>query len=394
MKRRLYEILEISAAADRPARLVHWLLVGSILLNVGSLILETVPELRPTFGTIFVAIELGTVALFLVEYLLRLYVADLNPQLRRLGPLRARLAHAVQPMALIDLLAILPPIVGAAFGTFDLGFAVFLRLVRFLKLARYSPGMRSLAAALASERRALLASALIMFGLIVAVATLMHEIEGSVQPEKFGSIPLAMYWAVTTLTTVGYGDVTPVTAVGKLLAGVTMVLGFTMFAMPVGIIATAFAREIRQRDFVVSLSMVARVPLFAELDTADMVEVMKLLRAQSVEAGAMVAYSDEPASSMYFIVTGLVEIDLEEGAVRLGEGRFFGEIAVLRSARRSADVIALQPTQLLVLDADDLHHLMHRRPEIGKRIRHVARVQGTDPVTPRGDISEAEIEAS
>lgn len=392
MKRRLYEILEIGAANDMVAKAVHWLLVGAIVLNVGSLVLETVPDLQNAYGSLFIAIEIGTVLIFVVEYVARLAVADLSPHLRRHGPVKARLLHMIQPFALIDFAAILPPLVGFFQGSYDVGFLVALRLIRFLKLARYSPGMRSLATAIASERRAIFASGLIMFGLIIAVATLMHEIEGNVQPEDFGSIPLAMYWAVTTLTTVGYGDVVPQTGLGKLLAGITMIIGFTMFALPVGIIATAFAREIRQRDFVVSLSMVARVPLFAELETADTVEIMRLLRAQSVEPGAVVTYAEEPAASMYFIVSGLVEVALPEGPVQLGEGRFFGEIAVLRRARRSADVVALQPTQLLVLDADDLHHLMRRRPEIGRRIHRVAHEhEGTDPVTPQGDIAEAEV---
>lgn len=392
MKRRLFEILEAGGRGDPVARSVEVAIVFLVLANVTAVILETVPELRARYGGLFLAVEAVSVALFMVEYAARLWVADLHPNLSRMTPVRARLAYVVQPFAIIDLLAILPPVIGAFFNVYDVGFAVAFRLIRFMKLARYSPGMRSLAAAIAAERRAIMASGVIMAGLIIAVATLMHELEHAAQPDKFGSIPAAMYWAVTTLTTVGYGDVVPITAAGKLLAGITMIMGFTMFALPVGIIATAFAREIRQRDFVVTWSMVARVPLFAELETADVADIMRLLRAQQVEPGTVVTYADEPAHSMYFVVSGIVEIDLPSGPVRLGAGHFFGEIAVLRRARRSADVIALEPTRLLVLDADDLHHLMHRRPEIGRRIRAVAKERlDNDAVTPQGDIAGEEI---
>lgn len=393
MKRRLFEILEIGRPGDTASRLVDIAIIALVLSNVTAVVLETVPSLRERYGALFLAIEAVTVALFVVEYAARLWVSDLHPHLSRRGPVGARVAYALQPFALVDLLAILPPVVGAAFGVYEVEFAVAFRLLRFLKLARYSPGMRSLAAAVASERRAILASAIIMLGLIIATATLMHALERTAQPDAFGSIPAAMYWAVTTLTTVGYGDVVPVTPAGKLLAGITMIIGFTMFALPVGIIATAFAREIRQRDFVVTWSMVARVPLFAELGPAEIADVMKLLRAQSVEAGTVITYADEPAHSMYFIVSGEVEIALPTGKVLLGEGKFFGEIAVLRRTRRSASAVALAPTRLLVLDADDLHHLMHKRAEIGRRIREVAkeRVDG-EAVTPHGDIAREEIE--
>lgn len=391
-KKRIYEILEVAAPNDLFARGVEVALVALIVLNVTAVILETVPELSAAYARVFLVIEFVTVALFLTEYAARLWVAPLQPALSRLPPWRARASYALHPFPIIDLIAILPSVVAILIGSEDLGFVVIFRLIRFLKLARYSPGMRSLAAAIVSERRAIMASGVIMLGLVIATATMMHALEGTIQPDKFGSIPLAMYWAVTTLTTVGYGDVVPVTAAGRLLAGITMVTGFTMFALPVGIIATAFAREIRQRDFVVTWSMVARVPLFSGLGGPDIAEVMRLLRAQTVEAGAVVTYAGEPATSMFFVVAGEVELDLPDGKRVLGDGSFFGEIAVLRRSHRSADVVALSRTRLLVLDVDDVHHLMHRRPEIRTRIREMAAQTGSgEPVTPQGDIAATEL---
>jgi len=392
-KRRIFEVLEVPPIGDRVATAIERAIVLLIVVNVTSVVLETVPELRARYGPVFLAIEVWTVVLFALEYGLRVWVSDEHVPLKRYGRIGARLHYLMAPAAVVDFLAVAPSLVGFAFGVYDVGvFAVF-RLLRFLKLARYSAGMSSLFNAVASERRALAASAVIMMGLIVTAASLMHAIEGAIQPDRFGSIPVAMYWAVTTLTTVGYGDIVPVTAAGRALAGVVMLFGFCMFALPVGIIATAFAREIHSRDFVVTWGMVARVPLFSQLSAAEIADVMRLLRAQTVEAGTIVTAAGEPAHSMYFIASGTVEIHLPNEKVKLSEGTFFGEIAVLRRARRSADVVAQTHTRLLVLDADDLQYLMQKNVGIAAHIRSVARDRvSREAVTPRGDIALEEID--
>ncbi len=395
LKRRIFEILEVPPIGDPIATAVERAIVILIVVNVLAVILETVPEYKRLYEHVFLTIEVGTVFFFAVEYLLRVWVADEHVPFKRYGRIGARVHYIMAPSAIIDLLSVAPTMVGFAFGVYDVNVLVVFRLLRFLKLARYSAGMSSLFNAVASERRALLASAVIMIGLVVTAASLMHWIEGTVQPEKFGSIPVAMYWAITTLTTVGYGDMVPVTPGGRALAGVVMVFGFCMFALPVGIIATAFAREIHSRDFVVTWGMVARVPLFAELSATEIADVMRLLRAQTLEAGTTVTAAGEPAHSMYFIASGTVEIDLPREKLRLSEGAFFGEIAVLRRARRSADVVALTHCRLLVLDAEDLQYLMQKKSDIASHIRAVARERiAHEAVTPRGDIALEEIEES
>jgi voltage-gated potassium channel len=133
--------------------------------------------------------------------------------------------------------------------------------------------------------------------------------------------------------------------------------------------------------------MVARVPLFAELQASDIADIMSLLRAQQVEAGVVIARRGDPAHSMYFVAGGEVEIHLKRERIRLGAGHFFGEVAALRRARRSATTIAVTRTSLLVLDARDLHALMDREPRIAERIRDVVRSRiGFDIVTPKGDL--------
>ena len=237
------------------------------------------------------------------------------------------------------------PVYLSSLGSDDFKVLLLLRLTRFFKLARYSAGMRSLIAALEAERKALLASAIILFGLVLIAASAMHFVEGKAQPQHFGSIPESMWWAVVTLTTVGYGDVVPVTLAGRLVASVTMMMGLMMIALPIGIVATAFAEEIHRREFVVTWAMVARVPLFSNLDAASIAEIMRYLRAQNVPAGEVIVRRGQEAHSMYFIAAGEVEIELAAGNARLGEGKFFGEVAVLKKTRRGATVRATQKSR-------------------------------------------------
>jgi voltage-gated potassium channel len=253
--------------------------------------------------------------------------------------------------------------------------------------------MRSLLDVLYAERRALFGCLVILIGATLLAATVMHIVERHVQPDKFGTIPDAMWWAIVTLGTIGYGDVVPVTTLGRFIAAATIFAGLIMVALPVGIVATAFANEIHRRDFVVTWGMVARVPLFSELNAAEIADIMRLLRAQQIEAGEVLARRGEPAHSMYFVAAGEVEIELKHQRLRLGAGHFFGEIAALRRARRSATITAVTRTSLLVLDAHDLHALMDREARIAHRIREVARNRlGHEVLTSKGDLITEELE--
>jgi voltage-gated potassium channel len=218
----------------------------------------------------------------------------------------------------------------------------------------------------------------------------MHAVEGSAQPEKFGTIPDSMWWAVVTLATVGYGDVTPITPLGKALTAVYILSSLLIIALPIGIVATAFASEIHRRDFVVTWSMVARVPLFAGLSAADIADISRLLRAQTVEAGTMIVRRGESGDSMYFVGNGEVEVELPRERVRLGAGDFFGEVAVLGRTRRMATVTALTRTNLLILDAQDLEALMDREQRIAERIH--AAMRGRRTSGQPGDIVASELQ--
>ncbi len=390
LRRRVHFILD-GGVANRTARLAHALIIALVVLSVASVVLETVPELQRRYGLVFDAIELLALVGFSIEYALRIWGAPDSAAYFGMTPFRARLAYARTPYAVVDLLTIAPFYLGL-FLPGDFRVLLLLRLARFFKLARYSPGMRSLAAALQAERKALGASAVIIFGVILVMASAMHIAEHVAQPDKFGSIPESMWWAVVTITTVGYGDVVPITVAGRIIAGITAFMGFLLLALPVGIVATAFAEEIHRREFVVTWSMIAHVPLFATLDASEIAEIMHYLRAQTVPADTIVVRRGEEAHSMYFVALGEVQVELPHEKVRLGEGQFFGEIAVLRKTRRTATVRTTVPSKLLALDAGDLGTLMARNPEIGRRIEEAIAAYGNvNALTPRGDMTAAEV---
>ena len=251
------------------------------------------PTIGARYALTFELIEYVSLAVFTVEYGLRLWVAVEHGPHQHLSGTRARLKYALSPAGLIDLVAVLPFWFAMVLPA-DFRFVLVFRMVRFFKIARYSPAMRSLLDVLYQERRALFGCLVITLGTALVTAALMHLAEGKVQPDKLGTIPDALWWSIVTVGTIGYGDVVPVTALGKLIATGTIFLGLIMMALPIGIIATAFSEQIHRRDFIVTWGMIARVPLFAELDAGEIADIMQLLRAQLAEAGEVIVREGEP----------------------------------------------------------------------------------------------------
>ncbi|MGC1923290.1 MAG: cyclic nucleotide-gated ion channel [Pseudolabrys sp.] len=372
VRRRVHQILEQGPVGDRVSKRVDRFLVILILINLIAVTLESIPQYEERYGTAFALIEFFSLVVFTIEYSLRLWSAVEHGPHQHLTATQARLKYVLSPAGIIDLIAVLPFWFAMVLPG-DLRVVLVFRMVRFFKFARYSPAMRSLLDVLYNERRALFGCLVIALGTALVAASLMHLAEANVQPIKLGTIPEAFWWAIVTIGTIGYGDVVPVTALGKLIATCTIFAGLVLMALPVGIIATAFAEQIQRRDFIVTWGMISRVPLFAELDATEISDVMELLRAQVVEAGEVVMRAGEAARSMYFIAAGEVEIEIKgkKEHIRLGVGQFFGEVALLRRTRRTATVTAITRTNLLGLDAHDLHALMQRDPRIGERIKDV-----------------------
>lgn len=391
VRKRLYTLLEHGPIGSPAGRAINRALVIVIIVSLLATIIETIPDYGARHAQLFRAIELVSFWIFATEFLLRAWTSVEHAPAKTLSPARARLQYLTSPFGLIDA-ATLVPFLLSFFVPGDLKLLVMLRALRFLKLTRYSPAIQSLFNALRSERRALAGCFVLIAGATLFAAALMHIVEADAQPDKFGTLPEAMWWAIVTLGTVGYGDAVPITAAGRLLASATIFMGVIMVALPIGIIATAFASEIHKRDFVVTWGLVARVPLFRELSASEVADIMRLLHAQQVTAGTVITRKGEQAHSMYLIADGEVEIRLQGRDVRLGAGHFFGEIALLGHRHRSATVTATEATSLLVLEARDLETLMENNPRIAERIQDVVSKRVGVPLSQDGDITREEIQ--
>jgi voltage-gated potassium channel len=219
------------------------------------------------------------------------------------------------------------------------------------------------------ERRALFGTVLLALCVMSLSGECMYIIEGEVQPNVFGSLPDCMYWAIITLTTVGYGDKVPVTILGKLLAGVTAILGLGLFALPVGIIASGFMGEIHRRDFVVTSGMLSRIPLFNGFDLEIISELMIMLRSSITREHVPIVVAGEPATAMYFIVSGQAKAEVDGRTISLGPGDFFGADALLRSGPYDATVFADTAMRILALSAQDLVILLRKYPKLRNRMQ-------------------------
>lgn len=347
-------------------------LVLLIVASVTTAALKSVPSIGREHGELLDVVLLITTLGFAVEYLLRVWIAPDNPGVEagRRGALRERLRYVFSLPGLVDLLAAIPfalaPHVGLNLDWLD--------IVPIFKLLRHTAAFQFMVEAVYSERRVLGSAAVLMLALLVFQSSLVYYFERDAQPDKYGSIPAAMWWGIVTLTTVGYGDVTPVTLWGKIAGGLTAVMGLCMFAIPVGIIASAFIEAVRRREFVDTWNLVAKVPLFRNLDAARIAAVAGVLRARRAERGERLIRKGDQADSMYFIVSGDVEVDQESEAPkgRLSAGDFFGEIALIADRTRTATITALSACKLLVLHKDDFENFMKSHPGLEDAVRLAA----------------------
>jgi len=232
----LYQILE-NHNYDFISRLVNIALVLLIVSNVLVIIASSEPELNQRFHRYFFTFEIFSLVIFTIEYLLRVWVSIEAGQ--------SRLKYIFTPMAIIDLLAIAPSFL-LLFGN-DLLILRTLRLVRVFKLSRYSRSMDLLITVSKQEAETIFSAIFVLWIMIVISATGIHLVEGEIQPEEFGSIPRALWWATVTLTTVGYGDVVPITVAGRVLGIVIVITGIGMAALPAGILASGFTSEVNRR---------------------------------------------------------------------------------------------------------------------------------------------------
>jgi voltage-gated potassium channel len=279
---------------------------------------------------------------------------------------RARLL-SVQHLA--DIMAVVPILVAHALGL-PATTSWLLGAFWLLKLPAATSGFSLLGRAVMAEAKPI-ASVLKVFAFVLVMAAVaMHLVERDAQPAAFGTLPNALYWAVTTLTTTGYGDIVPVTPLGRLIAGFVMISGLAVFGLWTGILATGFAAETRRRDFVRTWEFVAKVPFFKPLDPAAIIEIARMLRPIDVAERTVIVRKGRQGDCMYFIAEGLVEI--AGAGVQLGSGAFFGEMALLGDGTRNATVIAVVPTTLLVLELTDYRIFAAHYPELASAVEEEA----------------------
>jgi voltage-gated potassium channel len=359
-------MLEREPPVTRPVRMVHRAIIALILLNVAVAVLDTVPEIHAAWDRTFDGFEIFSLCVFSVEYVLRLWVAPEGGRAGSGGWLTS-LRWMVSPAGLVDLVAI-GPFAADQFLDIDLRFVVLLRLLRFFKIARYSPGFHSLGEAIWSERHALMACLVILGSVILISAGLTYVVEHNAQPDKFGTIPDAMWWAVATVTTVGYGDVVPGTTPGRIIGAFTMVSGLLMLALPAGIVATSFANIIARRNFVLSAGLVVRMPLFAGLAPGQIFDLLPALSTRVFEPGEYILRKGERVETIYVIVDGQLEVQLGRKRQLLQSGDSFGGQAdATRKAARATTRV-----RLLVLDTLEAKWLMANHPQISSRITEPA----------------------
>ncbi|WP_417317934.1 cyclic nucleotide-gated ion channel [Emcibacter sp.] len=369
IRRKIFEIMEVGGTGTITGQVFDIFMISLILVNIVAMALATVDTIHDAYYVPLLYFEIFSLAVFLVEYLLRLWASEeYLSEADKVGSVGFRLKFALSPLMVIDFIAIAPMIVFFFFGL-DLRFLLIFRLLRIFKLMRYSPALSSMGRVIYEERRALLATLIIMAGLVLFSATIMYYIEGQIQPEAFGNIPKAVWWSLATLTTVGYGDVIPVTVLGKSFGGIVMIFGLAMYALPIGILVSGFSDEIHRQEFVVRWGLVARVPLFSDLDAAMITSIAKYLRSRVVSEGRLIARAGDKADKMYLIVNGEVARRSGRDIVRLREGAFFGVKSLVENANFNANYVAMSRCQLLVLEVNDYQNLMANYPEIEERLK-------------------------
>ena len=297
-----------------------------------------------SYGEIFFQISM---VIFLVELLCRLIDE------RRLGFL-----NTMDGLVLINYFLI---------GILDLRIFRLFRFFDIFSKTRILLPSNTLFKTIHVQRHSLLGSLFLVLSVLLLFSTIMYFVEREAQPEKFGSIPLAIWWGMETLTTVGYGDVHPITPLGKVLGTLTMLLGIGMFALPAAILGSAYYEEMQKRNFLVTFEAILEVPLFEELPIKALSKINEKLDAVLLPPNEAVFEKGEEADSMYIIESGRAQVELENPIV-LEPGDYFGEMGLINNNPRNATITTLEEVKLLQLKKEDLEELFDEHPVLFQAI--------------------------
>ncbi len=337
-----------------------------ILLNVVAIILESVDTIYAINSLAFNQFRIFSYTIFTIEYFVRIYHCMVNTTSQADKPF-ARLRLIFSTVMVLDVWVLLLFYLKINIGI-DPRLLRLFRIVSILQVFQNSRALQILQTTLMREKRTLLSALFIMLVMVIIEASIIYALEHPVQPKVFSSIPQAIWWTMTTLTTVGYGDVVPITALGKFFGIIVMFIGIAMFAIPTGILVSAFYQEIKRKDFIATWDLVAQVPSFANLTATEIARIADLLSLHVVRAGEVIFHKGDRADCMYFIVDGKVEINKSGKITCLEGGDFFGEIGVLFNIPRNAEVTAQAYTELLMLNSRDIELFMEFDPQLRERI--------------------------
>lgn len=363
-----------AADKDVASRVVEWSILFLILINVIAAILESIASINLRFYQQFEILKNISITLFTIEYFLRIWSCPAHRSKLYRKPVFGRFRYILTPLMLMDLFVILPFYFHVT-TVFDFRLLRLFRFLSILQVTRNSRTLQMLLTVIKRESQTLLATFLVITVLLILISSIIYAIEYQTQPDNFASIPHAMWWTIATLSTVGYGDVVPQTLLGKMFGMIVMLIGIAMFAIPTGILVSSFYQEVKRKDFIATWDLVAQVPYFSHLSATEIEDIADLLRMHIARAGEVIFKEGDEADSMYFIVSGEVEIN-KKGEIITGKGgEFFGEIGVLYKTTRMATVTAKTYVELLQLDIQDMEHFLESHPEFRKRILEEAEIR-------------------
>lgn len=249
LRRRIYRILNYKQSKDLKASLVFsWVLTLMVLANVVAIVLESVPSIDHHYQLAFDAFDSFSIAFFSLEYLLRVWTAAEDHRPRHGSAFARRRRYMLSFHGLVDLVAILPFFMQSLIPGLDLRFLRVIRVLRILKLSHYSSALEDLIGAIYAERNSFISALYLLALSILITSCLIYYAEHHVQPDRFGTIPDAMWWSIVTITTLGYGDAVPVTGYGKVLGALTALSGVFTVALLTGIVASAFTTRLRRQE--------------------------------------------------------------------------------------------------------------------------------------------------
>jgi voltage-gated potassium channel len=275
---------------------------------------------------------------------------------------------------IIDFIAVVPFVLTFFNSELSNNIKTIFGILSFLKIARFSDALVIFKNVIINERKSLLASLYLMILLTFFLSTILYFVERDINPNGFSSIISSMWWSTITLASGGYGDVAPITVIGKLMAVIAAIVGLGMFALPAGVLINGFAQELARIKYVTGWNLVAKVPIFGDLDKGTISNIARLLFLKRFGEDEMIIKEGDIGDSMYFILDGKVRVTNQNGDINvtLKKGDFFGEIALLKDINRTATVTATRRSEMLELTTYDFKKLIMAKPQLKKKFEEIA----------------------